>query len=205
MRPLLRTIAVVVAAAALSACASTRFITTWKSPDAKRLGALTGKKVAAFVMTKNESTRRAGEDALARELTGRGALGIAGYTLIPEIKPNDEAAAKTALAQAGIVGVVALRPLARDKQLTEISTMWAGPYYGGYWGGYYRYGWASAWGAVDVRTDTIVTVETLVYSLVQNKLLWVGQSETTNPSNVDAFVHELVAESAKRMKQDGVI
>jgi hypothetical protein len=40
-----------------------------------------------------------------------------------------------------------------------------------------------------VHTNTIVIVETLVYSLRQNKLVWAGESRTTNPTNVDAFVH----------------
>ncbi len=205
MRAPLRTIGFIVAAVTLAACASTRFLSSWKTPDMKPAGSVKGQKVAGFVLTQNVSGRRAGEDALARELTARGAQGIAGYTLIPDIKPDDEATAKAALAKAGVVGVVTMRPLAKEKELTAVSTMWAGPYYGGYWGGYYHYGWTSAWGGVEVRTDTVVSVDTLVYSRVHNKLIWAGQSETTNPSTIDAFVHELVAEATKRMRKDGVI
>jgi hypothetical protein len=46
-------------------------------------------------------------------------------------------------------------------------------------GGYYGHGWGSAWSAAEIRTDTIIIVETLVYSLRQNKLVWGGQSKTT--------------------------
>ena len=78
--------------------------------------------------------------------------------------------------------------------------------YGPYWGGYYGYGWGGAWGTgTDIRTDTIVTVETLVYSLKQNKLLWAGQSKTTNPSNVDSFVKELAAGAVREMKKVGLL
>jgi hypothetical protein len=62
-----------------------------------------------------------------------------------------------------------------------------------------------AWGGSQVRTDTIVIVETLVYSLRQNKLVWAGESLTTNPTDVDAFVQELVAEAAEAMRKQGVI
>jgi len=63
-----------------------------------------------------------------------------------------------------------------------------------------------AWGTgTDIRTDTIVTVETLVYSLKQNKLLWAGQSKTTNPSNVDSFVKELAAGAVREMKKVGLL
>ena len=68
---------------------------------------------------------------------------------------------------------------------------------GGYYGG--------AWTGGQVRTDTIVIVETLVYSLRQNKLGWAGESRTTNPTSVDAFVQELVAEAAEAMKKQGVL
>ena len=50
-----------------------------------------------------------------------------------------------------------------------------------------------------------MTVETLVYSLKQNKLLWAGQSKTTNPSNVDAFVKELAAGAVREMKKVGLL
>jgi hypothetical protein len=50
-----------------------------------------------------------------------------------------------------------------------------------------------------------VTVETLVYSLRQNRLVWAGESRTVNPSNMDAFVQELVAEAAETMKKQGVL
>ena len=86
-----------------------------------------------------------------------------------------------------------------------LGALYMGPRYGPYWGGYYGYGWGGAWGATNIRTDTIVTVETLVYSLKQNKLVWVGESKTTNPSNVDAFVKELATGAAKQMKKLGLL
>jgi len=83
--------------------------------------------------------------------------------------------------------------------------------YGAYWGGYYGYGWGSSWagGPVsmgnDIRVDTIVYVETLVYSLKQNKLIWSAQSKTTNPPNTDKFVLMLAQEVGDELKKDGVI
>ena len=99
-----------------------------------------------------------------------------------------------------------MRPVAKDKVISSTPTMYTGPTYGPYWGGYYGYGWGGAWGTgTDIQTDTIVTVETLVYSLKQNKLLWAGQSKTTNPSNVDAFVKELAAGAVREMKKVGLL
>ena len=79
---------------------------------------------------------------------------------------------------------------------------------GWYWGGYYGYGWGAPWGgavAGEIRTRTIVSIETLVYSMKQNKLVWAGQSETTSPSDVDSLVKEIIAAVASEMKKQRLI
>ena len=204
-----RIAAVLVLAGLSTACASTYFTSTWKSPDAQPFRP-SGSKVAAVVMARDEAARRAGEDALARELTKRGAQGVPMYTLGPEGDPTKEAETRAALERAGVIGVVTIRPVGKDKEIVASSTMYGGayyggPYYGGYWGGYYGYGWGAPWGGVTVTTNTIVSIETLVYSLKMNKIVWAGQSKTTNPSNVDGFIKELVDAAAKEMKKQGLL
>ena len=56
-----------------------------------------------------------------------------------------------------------------------------------------------------MRTDTIVSVEILVYSLEQDKLVWAGRSQTTNPEKVGPFIQELTARAAAEMKKQGLI
>lgn len=188
------------------ACATTTFTSTWKAPDAQPVSPLHGKKVIAFVATKNTASRRAAEDALAREISRNGADGVPGYTLVDDSQIGNEAVARAAVERAGAVGVVVMRPLAKDKAITSTPGAYMGPTYGPYWGGYYGYGWGGAWSTgPDIRTDTIITVETLVYSLTQNKLIWAGQSQTTNPSKVDDFVRELAVGAAKEMKKVGLL
>jgi hypothetical protein len=48
-------------------------------------------------------------------------------------------------------------------------------------------------------------VETLVYSVEQDKLLWAGQSKTTNPSNIQDFIRELSDAAAKEMRKAGFV
>jgi hypothetical protein len=204
MNTLTRALLVLCALAATTACATTSFNSTWKAPDAKPV-VLSGQKVVAFVLTKNEASRRAAEDALAREITAGGAQGVPSYTLIAAAAAPDEAKAKAQIEGAGATGVVVMRPVDSSKEVVATST-YMGPSYGPYWGGYYGYGWGGAWGGgVDVRTNTIVTVETLVYSIPQNKLIWAGQSNTTNPSKVDAFVRELATAARREMKKAGLL
>lgn len=176
---------------ALPACAPA-LVSSWKAPDAQPFR-MSGEHVAAVVMVADYTVRLAGEEALARELSARGARGVPMNSLIPG-GALDEAKARAAAEKAGIVGVVALRPVRIDKEISSRPTH-SGPMHGGFWSGYYGYGWGSAWSGAEIRTDTIIIVETLVYSLRDNKLLWSGQSKTTNPKNVDG----LIADTAKQV------
>jgi hypothetical protein len=188
----------------LSGCA-TGLVSSWKAPDAEPFQ-LRGEKVAAVVMASDQTTRRAGEDALARELSARGAQGIPMYTLLADAHP-DEAKARAAAEQAGIVGAVVLRPVRIDKELSSTPASYSGPMYGGFWGGYYGLGWGNPWSmhGGEIRTDTIVILETLVYSLTQNKLVWGGQSKTKNPANLDRLIEDAAEQVADELVRQGLI
>ena len=53
--------------------------------------------------------------------------------------------------------------------------------------------------------DIVVTVETYVFSLPQNKLVWSGTSETTNPKNAEKLTLQLAQESARELQRLGLI
>ena len=189
------------AAVGLSGCAA-GLVSSWKAPDAEPFR-LRGEKVAAVVMANDHTIRLAGEEALARELSARGAAGVPMYTLLAGAHP-DEAKARAAAERAGVVGVVVLRPVRVDKEISSRPT-YSGAMYGGFWGGYYGHGWGSAWSAAEIRTDTIVIVETLVYSLRQNKLVWGGQSKTTNPANLNRLIENTAEQVADELVRQGLI
>jgi len=196
-----------VAGMAVAACASTSFISTWKAPDAQPLGSLDGRKVLAMVQARDPSIRRAGEDALAAELTRDGAIGVPSYTLISDSDVNDEAQARKAVEAADVEAVVVLRPVGETQEIRTTPTYMGptyGPRYAPFWGGYYRYGWGAAY-VPDVHTYTVVNVETLIYSISQNKLVWAGQSKTSSPENIDAFVREVIRAAGKEMKKQGLL
>ncbi len=197
-------VAVVVLSAV--ACAATTFNSTWKAPDARPLN-FKGKKVAAMIVSKEEGVRYGAEDALAREITAQGAVGLPAYSLIPKELTQDKEKAKAFLEKAGVAGAVVMRVVGKDQQLrSSPATYWGGPYYATFWGGgYYGWGWGGVYNPGYLRTDTVVSVETLVYSLEQDKLVWAGRSETTSPSKVGPFIHELAAGAAREMKKQGLI
>ena len=199
---------VLAVAATATACASTSFHSTWKNPAAEP-GNFRGQKVAALVMSADPAVRFGAEDALARELTARGVVGIPAYSLIPKELTQDKDKAKAFLEKAEVKGVVAMRVVGKDKEITQSpGGYWGGPTYATFWGaggGYYGWGWGGVYSPGYITTDTIVIVETLVYSLDQDKLVWAGQSETTNPEKVGPFIKELVAKAAAEMKKQGLV
>ena len=194
---------------ALAACAgSTKLVNSWKAPDAAPLTVKQGDLVIAMVMSKEETTRRTGEDLLGEELRQRGLRPIPSFTLIPTDQVDDREKAAALIQDSGAVALISMRPIAVNKQQTYVppSYMGPGPYAGG-WGGYYGYGWGAAYNYSPgyVVTDTIVRVETLVFDLKQNKLVWAGQSETTNPDNLGQFMRDLVKEVGADMRRKGLI
>ncbi len=190
----------------LAGCgATTSFTSTWKAPDAQPLQLKAGDKVIALVMAKSTAIRRAGEANLADELDKRGLVGVPAYTLMRDEEAADEARAKTVIDASGAAGIIVLRPLGREKEVTVTPAYYSAPYYGGFWGGYYRYGWGGAWGTSEVRTDTYVHVETMIYDLRQNKLVWAGQTKTINPQDVESFVVELAAAVSKELRAAGLV
>jgi hypothetical protein len=196
----------VAAAVAAVGCAGTTFNSTWKAPEAQPLN-FKGKKVAALIVSKDEGVRYGAEEALAREITARGAEGIAAYRIVPKEVIQDKDKAREFFEKAGVVGVVAMRVVGKEQQLNSSpGTYWSSPYYATFWGaGYYGWGWGGVYSPGYLQTDTIVSVETLIYSLPQNKLVWAGRSETTNPSKVGPFIKDLVSKVAAELKKEGLI
>ena|SRR5215469_1231154 len=187
----------------LAACATTTFTSTWKAPDVQAVNPA-GKTVAAVFISKDESKRRAGEDALAGALSARGAHGVPAYTILPAEASMDSEAARAKLKEAGANGVVVMRLVGKDQQITY-TPGYAGPsYYGGF-GPYWGYGWGTVYEPGYLQTDTLVSVETLVYSLDRDKLLWASQSRTTNPNNINALVREVSDVTADEMMKQGLL
>lgn len=187
----------------LTACVSTSLKSTWSAPDAQPLN-FAGKKVLAAVIVRNEAVRLSAEDALARELTTRGAQGVAAYTVLTSTQNQDQEAVKAKLAANGFAGAVVLRMVDVSKEISSDVGMYAGPRYGSFYG-YYGGGWGGAYAVPTIRTDTIVSIETTVFSMEQDKLVWAGMSETFNPSDAEKVVREIAALSAESMKKKGLI
>jgi hypothetical protein len=192
----------VVAAAATLVSGAPKFTSVWRSPDAASVS-FAGKRVAALVIADDESLRVSGEEAIVRELTARGLQSVATYRIVPKEELRNADAAKAWYEKANVDGVVALRPVSKDKRTAYNPGTWVNPYYNSLWG-YYGYGWGSVYIPGGVDHDTVVVVETTIYSVPRNQLLWAAVSETKNPKTLQRFVEELVKEAVKKLHEQGL-
>ena len=182
--------------------AAPKFTSAWRSPDAGSVS-FAGKKVAALVISQDDSLRMSGEEALVRELTARGLQSIATYRIAPKEELQSADRAKGWFEKANVEGVVAMRPVSNEKRTTYNPGTWVNPYYSTFWG-YYGYGWGNLYVPGSVVRDTIVVVETTIYSVPRNQLLWAAVSETKNPKTLQRFIEDLVKESVKELHEQGL-
>jgi hypothetical protein len=198
-------VAVCVAPSVLSGD-SYKFKSTWKAPGVGMLN-LGGKKIAALVITSDVNLQMSAEEALKREITARGPIGVAAYTLVPREELRDKDKARPWFEKAGVDGVVAMRIVNVDKEKVYNAVVWSSSYYGNFWDYY-----GSSWNDVYMigtpigngRMQTTLAVETLLFNVRENKLIWASVTETTDPESVGAYMKGLVSAVVKQLQKEGL-
>lgn len=193
--------AVVVAAGCATA---TVFSSTWRNPATKPVR-LEGQKVVALVIYTGETTRRMAEDAVAGQITARGAQGVAAWTILPTAEMQDEAKTRAALAQAGAVGVITMEVVGqdRDSRSQNVSMSLGSASRGSFWANY-NWAWRNSFHSGPSPTQR-VWVETLLYSLEPDELVWAGRSRTVNTNALAALFGEVANAAAREMDLAGLI
>jgi hypothetical protein len=192
-----------VGALCLSGCSSTTFTSTWKAPDAQRVDPV-GKSIAALVISSDKKQRRDAEVYLTHELTIRGARSVAAYTLIGLDQPNVDYA-RARFKEAGVEGVVVMRVVGHDQRVIVDPGGFSGTAYSSFGSYYSSYGVGVSYSTGSVQTDTVVMIETLIYSLNQDKLLWAGTSRTSNPEGVQSLIAEVADAVARQVVKQGLV
>jgi len=201
---------VVASVPVVPARASTKFKTSWKAPDAT-MTLEAGDTVLAMVMTAHEESRNGAEAALAQELGKRGVEAIPAYTVIPKSLVQDKDKARPYIEKTGARYAIVMRVAGQEKQLRGAGPsvtavpIYTTPYYGAFYGGYYTFGWGATYSAGVMEIEKKVHVETLIYDLRSDKLVWAGMSDTMNPETAQKFIKDVVKAAAKEMKKQGFV
>jgi hypothetical protein len=196
----------------VAACASTRLVSTWRAPD--HVGAPL-KKIAVFVLDRDENMRRFAEDQAVRSLPG-GTSGLASYRLF-ETPEQDIEKIKGRLARDGFDGILMARTVSVDKTKEYVPpqtiTVPTGPILVGPVVNaktlevYYPYVWGYSYQTLPGYTaeTTTIIVETVLYRLPDGEAVWSAVSETRNPQSKLEMVQEMTRLVEQQLAKEGLI
>ena len=193
--------AIVVAAG----CATTTvFTSTWRNPETKPV-TLAGQRIVALVISTQDTTRRTGEDKVAAQITAEGGQGVPAWTILPTVDMQNEEKVRAAFAQSGAVAVLTMEivPVNPDSRSSNIQLSVGTATHRSFWG-HYRWAWNSTWHSGPPPRRN-VWVESLLYSLGRDELLWAGRSRTVNPTAVAAVFAEVADAAAREMERAGLL
>ena len=197
----LRVVVVMVVCAAAVSAQSVTFRSTFKAKDAQKLD-MAGKKVAAVLISHDDSLRMSVEEALARELTARGPVGVAAYRSIPAELLQDPDKARAWFERTGVGRHGAARVECRQGTVAS-AVVWSTMYYQDF-NNYYATGWGAAT-PIRTREVTTIAVETTLFDVARGKLIWGSVTESTNPKNVQTYIAGLADEIAKELQREGLV
>ena len=96
-----------------------------------------------------------------------------------------------------------VRPISKEKVREYTPATWTESYYSSFWN-YYGYGYGVYYSPGVDRIDTVVVVETLVFDMASNGLVWASVTETTNPKELQPFISDLARSTIKEMQKQGL-
>jgi len=183
-----------------NSCSSTKLVSSWRNPestvDTKKL-----KQVWVMCLVKDETTRRVAEDELASRMPG---VFMPTYNKFPSsMLKNNPDQVNSEVLKSGYDGIVIMRLVSKDKATSYVPGN-SPSYYGG-WYGYYGYAAPYYYDPGYYRTDEYYTVETNVYTLNPDKLIWTGMTETVNPNSVQTTIKEIADAINFQMKKEGFL
>jgi hypothetical protein len=166
-----------------------------------------GQKMMVIALTPAERNMLIWEGAFSSALQSSGVTPIAGSKFIPHGTKVEEAALKQTIRESGANLVAVTRVLAVDKEQEYVpgSSYYtpAPGYYGMY--GYYHSSYAFVSSPGYIQENTIVKLETNVYDVGTEKLVWSGVSETLNPETAQDVANSVAMMLVDDMRKSKVI
>ena len=194
-------LSLIVITALVSCGPSTKIEKTWMEPGAS-VSSNAPNKALVIAMVKDETSRRVIEDQLVKRMS---TPSTASYTLLSTdmLKEASDEALKKVITDGKFTHVLLMRLADIEKETSYVPGTTTG-YYGGY-GRYYGYGAGMYSTPGYYQTDKNYFVESTVYSVDPDKLIWTGTTKTVNPSKLDKTVTEIADVVSDKMRKDGFL
>lgn len=170
----------------VSACATTTTTNVWR--DQKYQGPV--KKVLVMGIAQKKGIQRFFEDEFVRQLKERGNDGVAGYTILPYEEKMDKDFIAAKARETGADTLLVARPISRKIERSYVPGSYSR------WGSYYGYAYSPGY----VMEDEYVYIETNLYDLGSEELIWTAQSETiilaADQELIKSFINTMITQLA---------
>lgn len=170
---------------------ATKIEKSWYDPSVDPANIKPFNKVLVVAGVADESSKRIAEDKLVAAM--KSGVGVQAYSyLLPSDTNDRQLDAK--LKKDGFDGIL----LMRLKNVEKSTSYVEGTGYGGWYG--YRYSSPGYY-----TEDKTYLIETSVYSLEPNKLLWTSTTSTLNPSKFGATMDAIIAVNKAELESKGFL
>lgn len=186
----------------VAGCGSTKFVQQWKDPNFNQ------KFTDVLVLSLNagDSKRRVFETGFDQALEKRGVKSSASYEILPNHDDLSEENIRAAIAGTSIDGVLVMRQVKvkkEDRYVPPRVDYVGDPFYGSFYGYYGAF--APIYTPGYVTEDTTVHLETNLYAVDGEKLVWSGKTESFNPKDVNTLINELASIILGQLSKSGLI
>ncbi len=187
----------------LFSCSSTNIVSSWHEPN-KEITISNLNKVLVVALFNSETSGHKAEDQMVDYLKGKG---IQSYNYFKSNFNKDNVEAiRSKIKKDGFDGAVTMRLIDVDKEkiYTPVETNFYPNYYRDF-SGYYFNRWNYNTTPGYYTTTKTFTVETNVYSIKEDKIIWTALTETTNPDGLKNMTDEIAKVVYKQMLKEGFV
>jgi hypothetical protein len=193
----------IVAVMIMVSCNSTKIASSWKEPN-KTVSIAKLNKVLVVALFKDETSNRKAEDQMVGYLKD---VGLASYKYFkPNFDRKNEDVIREMIKMDEFDGAITMRLIDIDKdQIYTQSRSSPYPMYYRNFSGYYYRNWAYSSAPGYYSSTKTYTVETVVFSIKEDKIIWSSLTKTTDPDGVQKMTEEIAEVVHKRMVKEGFI
>ena len=202
-----KTIVILCLAALVYACKpSTEITGTWMNP---RLPSASYEQISVAALTNNINAKTTVENDLQAALTAEGISVSKSMDILPPNFTDDHDDKEDMLTKFRGTGADAILTVSLIDKETETryvpgsygyEPMARYNYYGAFWG-YYSFWYPRIYSPGYYTTDKTYFIETNLYDINTEELIWSAQSETYNPADLPSFSKEFAETIAREMRE----
>ena len=204
MKYIIRNLAVTCGLIFTVSCANTKLTSTWM--DEKKAGS-TYNDILVIGIAEHEHNRRLFEEEFNKELNKMGIESEVSYSMLPQGTDINRDSVSAAIKDKNIDAVIVTHMIGVEEQTVYRQSMNYMPTQGYYNGLYSYYPQVNAYVTQPgyYTTHDIVKLETNLYEVKTEELVWSAQSKSFAPESAKEVVDDLIKLVIKDLKSKGLI